>query len=100
MIFEWDALKNQKLKQGRGISFDDVVTAIEEDRVLDVIPHPNSKKYPSQFMMIVEIYEYAYCVPFTRRDAEVFFLKTIFPNRKMTRDYIINKKKWIENTTN
>ena len=86
--FDWNKAKNDLLKTEREISFEDVVNAIEEKRVLDVREHPNTKKYPDQKMLIVEIDGYAYCVPYVE-DEEKYFLKTIFPSRRMTKKYLI-----------
>lgn len=85
--FDWDKEKNKKLKQERGISFEQVTIAIREGKVLDVIQHPNTQKYPNQKMYVVNIDEYAYIVPFVE-DEEKYFLKTIVPSRKMTRKYL------------
>lgn len=93
MITEWDPIKNQKLKQERGICFDDIVISIAEDRVLDITSHYNPKKYPNQYVMIVEIAGYVYLVPFVIKNKETIFLKTVFPHRKSTKDYLINKTK-------
>lgn len=90
--FDWDEEKNQKLKDERGISFADIQIAFEEGRVLDVIDHPNKKKYANQQMLIVEIEEYVYLVPFVE-DEDKYFLKTIFPSRKMTKKYILERRK-------
>lgn len=89
--YEWDQNKNQKIQAKRGVTFEEVVTAIEERKVLDVIQHPNSKKYAHQRIYIVEIGQYAYLVPFVEDEQKVF-LKTIIPSRKATRDYLINKE--------
>ncbi len=93
MITEWDPVKNQRLKQERGVCFDDIMIAISEGRVLDIVPHHNPKKYPRQYIMIVDIAGYAYMVPFVRKNNETLFLKTIFPHRKATKNYLVNKKK-------
>ena len=90
--FDWDEEKNQKLKEERGISFADIQIAFEEDRVLDVIDHPNKKKYANQQMLIVEIEDYVYLVPFVE-DEDKYFLKTIFPSRKMTKKYLRKEEK-------
>jgi hypothetical protein len=44
-------------------------------------------KYPNQKMLIVNINNYAYIVPFVR-DEKYIFLKTIIPSRKMTKKYL------------
>ena len=47
----------------------------------------NSEKYPNQSIMVVEIRGYVYCVPFVK-DGSVTFLKTIFPSRKMKKQFL------------
>lgn len=88
-IFDWDKEKNQKLKDERGIGFEDIVIAIDEGRLLITLDHP---KRTNQKIYIVNMEEYAYMVPFVE-DEEKKFLKTIYPSRKMTRKYIIRKEK-------
>ncbi len=87
--FDWDEEKNQKLKDERGIGFEDIVTAIDEGRLLVTLDHP---KRENQKIYIVNIEDYAYMVPFVE-DEEKKFLKTIYPSRKMTKKYIIRKEK-------
>jgi hypothetical protein len=40
--FRWNPDKNERLKVGRGISFEEIVAAVEEDGLKDVLVHPNS----------------------------------------------------------
>ena len=40
--------KNEKLKIERGISFEQIAMHVERDDVLDIVDHPNPKKYPNQ----------------------------------------------------
>lgn len=61
--------------------------AIETDGLLDIVIHSNPGKYPNQRMFIVAIEKYAYLVPFVE-EADSYFLKTVIPNRKATRDYL------------
>lgn len=91
MYFDWDEEKNQKLKEERDISFQEIVDAMENGYLLDVIPHPNQKKYPGQKIFIVNINNYIYSVPFAETNEKVF-LKTIFPSRKATKKYLIERK--------
>ena len=84
---DWDIEKNEWLIRERGISFEEVLVAIEEGRILDIVPHPNQKQYPGQRMFVLHINEYAYVVPFVE-DGEKLFLKTIIPSRKATKKYI------------
>ena len=74
------------MQQKRGVSFEDVIDSIENDRVLGITGTANLEKYPNQSMMVVEIRGYVYCVPFVQ-DGSVTFLKTIFPSRKMKKQF-------------
>lgn len=86
--FDWNEDKNQKLKDERGIGFEDIVIAIDEGRLLITLDH---SRRPNQKIYIVNIENYAYMVPFVE-DEEKYFLKTIYPSRKMTKEYIIRKE--------
>jgi len=91
MLIDWDEEKNLKLKRERRIGFEDVVIAISEGRILDILEHPNKEKYPYQKLLIVEINGYAYVVPFEER-GEVLWLITVYPSRKMTKVYLGGKR--------
>lgn len=82
--------KNEILKEQRDVSFEDVILAIENGRLLDDIEHPNKEKYPNQniFIILVEIKEYVYLVPYVEDD-KFIFLKTIIPSRQMNKKYNI-----------
>jgi len=86
--FDWDNKKNEKLKIEREISFEDILIAIEEGEILDIIKHRNQKKYPNQKIFIININNYAYLVPFVEDKCKIF-LKTIIPSRKATKKYIL-----------
>ncbi len=90
--FDWDCKKNELLQHDREVCFEDIIVAISEGRLLDVIEHPQKAKYPHQKIFIVEIDEYAYLIPFVE-DTEKIFLKTIIPSRKATVIYLIKDKK-------
>ena len=85
--YAWNPEKNEELIKDRGISFERVIQHIENEQVLDIIKHPNTSKYPNQYMFILEIDNYAYLVPFVKNNSEIF-LKTIIPSRKATRKYL------------
>ena len=89
---DWSTQKNEKLKKERDVSFEDIIIAIDEGGILDILANKNTKRYPDQKMFVVKIGEYAYLVPFVE-DAEKVFLKTIIPSRKATKKYIIENKK-------
>lgn len=82
----WDPQKNILLKQKRGVGFEDIVVAILEKRILDIVQHPQEERF-SQKYLIVDIHGYAYVVPFVETKEERFF-KTIFPSRKYTKTYL------------
>ena len=86
--YEFSADKNQQLIRERLISFEDVIAALGNDKLLDTIEHPNKTKYPNQKIYIIEINEYAYLVPFVKKDKYTLFLKTIVPSRKLTKKYL------------
>jgi len=87
VIFNWDNKKNEQLKKERGVSFEQIVFLIENDFVLDILKHPNKKKYGSQKVYIMNIDNYAYAVPFEDEGTERI-LKTIFPSRRYTLKYL------------
>jgi uncharacterized DUF497 family protein len=85
--FRWSAEKNEALRAERGLTFEAIVVAIESGRLLDVVAHPNVRKYPRQRVLVVELDGYVHLVPYVE-EKEHFFLKTIIPSRKATRDYL------------
>lgn len=85
--FRWAAGKNTELLAERGVGFEQIVVAIEAGGLVDVVSHPNPRKYPRQRIMIVLLDAYAYLVPFVE-EIDHYFLKTIIPSRKATRDFV------------
>jgi len=85
--FRWSPEKNESLAVDRGVSFETMVVAIESGGLLDILAHPNPAKYPRQRVLVVAADNYVYLVPFVEED-DCFFLKTIIPSRKATRDYL------------
>jgi uncharacterized DUF497 family protein len=85
--FRWGPEKNDALKADRGISFEHIVVAIESGGLLDILAHPNQARYPRQRVLVVACDNYAYLVPFVEEE-DYFFLKTVIPSRKATRDYL------------
>jgi len=85
--FRWNPAKGNRLKAERCISFEAIIVAIESGGLLDILAHRNAAKYPRQQILVVGYDGYAYLVPYVEEDA-YFFLKTIIPSRKATRDYL------------
>ncbi|MFL6232691.1 MAG: BrnT family toxin [Thermoanaerobaculia bacterium] len=85
--FRWNPEKNETLRADRGVSFESVVVAIESGGLLDILTHPNPAKYPRQRILVVALDNYVLLVPFVEEE-DYFFLKTIIPSRKATRDYL------------
>ncbi len=83
----WSTEKNIRLKAERGVSFEEVLSAMSHGGILDVQDHPNTDQYPNQRMLVVRIRGYAYLVPIVETESEIF-LKTIIPSRKATRNYL------------
>lgn len=88
--FDWDPEKNEQLIRERGVSFEQILIAIEGNYLLDIVEHPDKLKYPSQRIFIVQIEDYAYLVPFVENEEKIFF-RTIIPSRKATKKYITKK---------
>jgi len=89
MIFNWDDKKNDLLKEKRGISFEEIVLCINEGKLIDILEHPNYKKYPNQKVYLIERDNYLYAVPYVEDiENDQIFLKTIFPSRKYTKKYL------------
>jgi hypothetical protein len=69
--FRWDPDKNERLKAGREISFEEIVAAIEEDGLKDILVHPNQRRYPGQVSSLWPI-------------ATIFFLSLQSKKRRIT----------------
>ena len=85
--YDWNDEKDDWLRRVRNIGFQDVLYHISQGDLLDVIEHPNQKRYPGQRIFVLNIEDYVYIVPFVEDD-DVVFLKTIIPSRKLTKRYL------------
>jgi uncharacterized DUF497 family protein len=89
MRFLWKADKNDLLKKHRNISFEQIVLAMENKQVLDILEHPNQEKYKGQIFILIEKNNYVYVVPaFISESGEECHLKTIYPSRKYTNIFL------------
>ena len=87
----WNSEKSLSLKAERGVSFEDVLSAISQGNLITVMDHPNREKYGHQKMLVVAIRDYAYLVPYVESENEIF-LKSIMPSHKATRDFLSRGK--------
>lgn len=82
--FQWNHEKNEQLLTERKICFEQIVIAIEEGFLIDIVENLN---YGNQKIFIVQVQNYAYLIPFVEDDEKIF-LKTIIPSRKATKKYL------------
>ena len=80
----WDDEKNRKLISERGVGFEEVVSCIMNNEVLDVLKNPTRI---GQYNLIVNLKNYTYAVPFLVNENEEVILKTIYPSRKLHKLY-------------
>jgi len=83
-MFLWDDSKNEILINSRGISFDEIVEAIELD--INPLSIYKNEKYNDQYKMDVLIDAYVWVVVFEIRD-DNYWLVTAFKNRKANKKY-------------
>jgi uncharacterized DUF497 family protein len=89
VTYDWNEEKNRQLKEQRGISFEEIVLCIQENRIVTVLEHPNKDRYPGQRLYLIEYNKQIYVVPFVfDAEEEVIFLKTAYPSRRYTKKYI------------
>lgn len=90
--YEYSAEKNQQLIKERNISFEEIVAALNNGQLLDIVEHHNHNRYPNQKIYVVHINDYIFLVPFVEKDSQTIFLKMIFPSRKAKAKYIKEKR--------
>ncbi len=77
--------KNKDLKGKRGISFEEVVKAIEAKQVIADLP--NAQR-PNQRIMIIKISGYIWVMPYViDHERHHIFLKTVYQSRKYQKIY-------------
>jgi uncharacterized DUF497 family protein len=85
----WDETKNKKLKEVRGISFEDIVSIILDKKYIAVLENP---AHPEQMIFVVKYKSYTYVAPFVIDSKDNIVLKTIFPSRKFHKLFGNEKK--------
>ncbi|MCF6198103.1 MAG: toxin [Hyphomicrobiaceae bacterium] len=83
----WNQTKSCELIERHGIGFEEVIIALQGGHFLDDLERQNKEKFRHQRLLVVQIEDYAYVVPYVREEEGVFF-KTLFPSRKFTRQYL------------
>jgi uncharacterized DUF497 family protein len=84
--FAFDPEKNAWLIRERSISFEQIIALIESGKLIRVLKHPDTQKYPDQLLYEVDVNGYVHVVPVVRQGRSLF-LKTIYPSRKATRKH-------------
>ena len=89
MEFNWDEKKNATLKAQRGITFEEIVSDISAGKLVTVLQHPNRTRHPNQELYLVNHNNYIYVVPVDMESSsETALMRTIYPSRKYTREYL------------
>lgn len=76
----WSEEKSLKLKEERGVSFDEIVAG----RFLGIEKNPSKDNH---WLIIFEVNDYVWVVPYVD-GGDHYFLKTAFPSRKHTKIYL------------
>ncbi|MDP8248437.1 MAG: hypothetical protein P9M00_09900 [Candidatus Tritonobacter lacicola] len=82
---KWSLLKSERLKRTRGVSFEDIIRG----KLIGVKKHPSKK---NQYIMLFEYKRYIWVVPYVF-EKDYIFLKTLFPSRKYTKEYLKRRKR-------
>jgi uncharacterized DUF497 family protein len=82
--YEFDEAKSKKLRKERGLGFEEIITIMESQKVLESYDHPNFVKYPTQQVSILKIEEYVWLVISEKRE-NVIRLITLYQSRKETK---------------
>jgi hypothetical protein len=84
--YAFDPQKNAWLIRERGIGFEQIIALIGSTKLIRVLEHPNTEKYPNQLLYEVNVDGYVHVVPVVVEDRNLV-LKTIYPSRKATRSF-------------
>ena len=76
---KWNALKSERLKRTRGVSFEEIIAS----KLIDIRKHPQKE---NQKILVYRHRGYIWAVP-CAMDGDAIFLKTIYPSRKLMRLY-------------
>ncbi|RYE12838.1 MAG: hypothetical protein EOP34_10045 [Rickettsiales bacterium] len=88
MNFKFNHEKNIKLLEERKIRFNEIIQLIAEGNLIRITNHHNQQDYPSQKIMHIKVINQIYLVPCVIEQDGTIFLKTLFPSRKATKNYL------------
>ena len=77
--FRWNALKSERLKRIRGVSFEEITNA-------EFVMFKQHPKNEAQSIMLFKLRNYIWLVPYVK-GKDYIFLKTLYPSRKYTKLY-------------
>lgn len=89
-IFKYTEDKSLLVEKRCGFDFDKAVELIKEGNLLDEIEHPIRR---NQRIFVLKVDNYVYAIPFIVEKDGTVFLKTMYPSRKLTKDYLNAKNK-------
>jgi hypothetical protein len=88
--FDYSQEKDLVLRETRNISFDEIIEAIIKGNLIVDLKHPKRK---NQRIFVVKVKGYIYSVPYVHdQKRNIEFLKTAYPSRKLTCEYLKGKK--------
>jgi len=82
----WNLQKSEELEKTRGVSFKEIIS---EGKIVIVVDHPIRL---NQKIILFLFKRYIWVVPFVE-ERDYYFLKTMYPSRKLTRIYREGKLK-------
>ncbi len=85
MYFDWNKEKDKILQHKRGITFLEIVNALQHGKLVDIIENQSSN-FDNQKCFLVDIDDYIWVIPFVENGEEIF-LKTAFKSRKYQKIY-------------
>ena len=87
MELRWNPDKDRWLIKNRGLGFAQLAQAMEDGGLLAVLEYLQANRANRQRLLVVEVAGYAWAVPAVADEAG-WFLKTAWPSRKLTREYL------------
>ncbi|MEM0900061.1 MAG: DUF4258 domain-containing protein [Pseudomonadota bacterium] len=83
-VYRWSEQKAELLKAERGLSFEDIVEALGNGRLIADIQNPK-ERFAHQRMFIVDLGKHPIVIPYIIEEDGTLFLKTAYPDRKLSK---------------